>query len=66
MSFFAIEYCAVKACLNWRLGNNCAKNKMYIPNAILYIANLHNSENCEARRQINDYRLKSMLEGKNT
>jgi len=62
MSFFVVNSCSLKACLNWRIGNKCVKNKMHIPTAIKYIANMHDSSVCEVRRQIDVYRLEQMLE----
>lgn len=64
MSFFVVKYCQVKACLNWRLGNNCVKDRMHIPSSVPYIADLHDSFTCEVRKQINKYRLQYMLENK--
>jgi len=62
MSFFVVESCALKGCNNWRLGNKCSKDKMYIPSAIQYIANIHDDDTCIVRRQINTYRLSEILE----
>jgi len=62
MSFFAIKNCENKACLNWRMGNKCAKDQMHIPTAIHYIANIHDASTCQVRKQINTYRLENMLE----
>lgn len=62
MSFLVVEYCGVHACQNWRVGNKCAKNMMHIPTAVKYIANIHDSDTCQVRAQINEYRLENMLE----
>jgi len=62
MSFFDIKICTQRACINWRIGDICAKDNMYIPNYIKYSANIHDSEMCEVRRQINTFRLQELLE----
>ena len=62
MSHFVVKYCELKACQHWRIDNKCVKNKMPIANSIKYIANMHDSDVCEVRRQIDKYRLVQMLE----
>lgn len=62
MSFFVVKSCQYSACINWRQGNKCVKNNMHIKSHIKYIANMHDSSICEVRKQINEFRLKHMLE----
>ena len=62
MSFFVVNSCTVKACLNWRMGDICVKHNMHIPTCAKYLANMHDSSVCEVRRQIDKYRLEQMLE----
>ena len=62
MLFFDIKYCALKACQNWRIGDKCAKDKMHIPTAVTFIANMHDGSICEVRNQIDIFRLNEMLE----
>ena len=62
MSYFVVNYCGVRACQNWRIGNHCAKNTMSISKSIKYVATMHDSAICEVRRQVNKYRLKHLLE----
>ena len=62
MLFFNIKYCALKACQNWRIGDKCAKDKMHIPTAVTFIANMHDASICEVRNQIDIFRLNEMLE----
>jgi hypothetical protein len=62
MLFFAVDSCALKGCLSWRMGNKCAKDQMDIHTMLKYSANIHDSENCLIRKQMNDYRLTNMLE----
>lgn len=62
MSFFVIKSCQLNGCLHWRVGDKCAKHDMWIPNHIKFTANMHDSSVCEARKQINKYRLEQMLE----
>ena len=62
MLFFDIKYCALKACQNWRIGDKCAKDKMHIPTAVTFIANMHDASICEVRNQIDIFILNEMLE----
>ncbi len=62
MLFFVVENCELKACQNWRLGDNCVKDNMHIPTCIHYAANMHDSTICQVRKQIDEYRLTEMLE----
>lgn len=62
MSFFVVNSCQVKACLNWRIGDTCVKNLMHIPTTVKYVANMHDASICEVRRQIDKYRLEQILE----
>lgn len=64
MSIFVVKKCEIKACQWWRLGDNCIKNGSSISHHMKYAADLHNAEFCQVREQINKYRLKHMLEGK--
>ena len=65
MSNFVVEYCALKACQHWRIGNNCTKHNKSIADQLEYVINLHNSDVCEVRRQANLYRLDNLLEDTN-
>lgn len=62
MSLFVVEHCNMKACLNWRMNNKCVKDGTYIDFQIKYISDIHDSVNCEIRKQLNKYRLEQMLE----
>ena len=62
MSHFVVDYCGLRACQHWRIGNKCVKNKMPIAKSLKYVANMHDSSVCEVRKQINKYRLEHMLE----
>tara|TARA_R110001592_G_scaffold247870_1_gene510001 strand:- start:317 stop:517 length:201 start_codon:yes stop_codon:yes gene_type:complete len=63
MSYFVVNYCKLRACQHWRIGNNCIKNETLIGDSIKYSADMHNSDICEVRKQIDKYRLEHMLEG---
>lgn len=62
MEFFVVKTCTLKACQNWRLGDNCVKDNMHIPTCIRFAANMHDSSICRIRKQIDEYRLVKMLE----
>ncbi len=62
MSYFVVNSCALKACLNWRMGDACAKNNQLISPQIRYLATMHDDKICQVREQVNQYRLKQMLE----
>jgi hypothetical protein len=62
MSYFVINKCEVRACLHWRVTNECAKNGRSIEIALKWAASLHNSKICLARKQIDQFRLEQMLE----
>ena len=59
---FVVNYCELKACQHWRIDNKCTKNNMLIAQSLKYVANMHDSSVCEVRRQIDEYRLKNLLE----
>jgi len=61
MSKFVVKYCELKACQHWRIDNQCIKDGLLIQDA-LNVANMHDSAICEVRRQIDEYRLKLLLE----
>ena len=63
MLYFVVEICELKACQHWRLGDNCVKNHTSIAESVKYCSNLHDSELCQVRKQIDNYRLEQMLEG---
>lgn len=63
MLYFVVEICELKACQHWRLGDNCVKNRTSIAESVKYCSNLHDSERCQVRKQIDNYRLEQMLEG---
>ncbi len=62
MAVFAVEFCELKACQNWRPGDRCIKNGMDIETAIKYIATIHDGDVCAIRKQIDIYRLNELLE----
>jgi len=63
MSFFVVKKCTTKACVLWRLSNHCAKDGMRIQTSIdRSTANTHPASICEARRQIDLYKLETLLE----
>lgn len=63
MSFFVVKKCTTKACVLWRLNNQCAQDGLHIQTAInRNKANTHPASLCEVRRQINLYKLKNLLE----
>ena len=62
MSYFVVNSCGLRACLNWRMGDTCAKNNMLISSQIAYLANMHDAQVCEVRKQLDQYRLEQMLE----
>ena len=62
MSHFVVNYCELRACQHWRIGNKCTKNKLLIADSIKYVANMHDSSICEVRKQTDKYRLEQMLE----
>ena len=62
MSYFVVNYCELRACQHWRIGNKCTKNKLPIAASIKYVANMHDSSICEVRKQTDKYRLEQMLE----
>ena len=64
MSRFVVKKCEMRACQWWRLGDNCIKNGSSISHAVQYSSDLHSAELCQVREQINKYRMKQMLEGK--
>ena len=61
MSFFAINFCNVSACQNWRIGDKCVKDQMCIQTYAQYAANIHDNSICQVRKQIDEYRLTVML-----
>ena len=63
MSYFVVKNCEIRACQHWRLNDRCIKNGTSIAESIKYSADLHNSEMCQIRKQIDVYRLTHMLEG---
>jgi len=65
MSNFVVHYCPMRACQQWRLGNNCSLDSFDISKNMKYVANMHDSSICEIRRQIDQYRLKKLLEDTN-
>jgi hypothetical protein len=62
MSNFVVHYCPMKACQQWRLGDKCSLDGFDINKNMQYVANMHDSSICEIRRQIDQYRLKNLLE----
>ena len=52
MSNFVVQYCPMKACQQWRLGNKCSLHGFDIAKNMQYVANMHDSSICEVRRQI--------------
>ena len=62
MSYFVVNYCELRACQHWRIGNKCTKNKLPIADSIKYVANMHDSSICKVRKQTDKYRLEQMLE----
>ena len=60
--FFDIKFCSLRACQNWRMGDKCVKDEMYIPTAVSFIANIHDASVCRVREQIDIFRLNEMLE----
>ena len=63
MSYFVVKNCEIRACQYWRIGNKCIKDGAQIAESIKYSTDLHNSEMCQIRKQIDVYRLPHMLEG---
>jgi len=66
MAYFVVNYCENRACQHWRMDNQCIKNETLISSSIKYSADMHDSEFCEIRKQIDTYRLNHMLEGEFT
>ena len=66
MSYFVVKYCEIRACQHWRINNQCIKNETLISDSLKYSADMHNSNICEIRKQIDKYRLEHMLEGELT
>ena len=62
MLHFVVKYCELRACQHWRIDNKCIKDNQPTASSLKYVANLHNSSVCEIRRQIDEYRLKNLLE----
>ena len=62
MLHFVVNYCELCACQHWKIDNKCTKNNQPIASSLKYVANLHDSSVCEIRRQIDEYRLKNLLE----
>jgi len=62
MLYFVVNSCETKGCNHWRPGGNCAKNLMYIPSSVKYVANIHDATTCQVRKQVDEYRLNKMLE----
>ncbi len=62
MPYFVVNFCDLKACQSWRLGDKCAKNGFDVKWQIAYLTDLHNSNICEIRRQVDQYRLNQLLE----
>lgn len=62
MLFFAVDFCDMKGCLNYRAGDRCAKNNTSIRAYVKYSANIHDHDSCKVREQIDVYRLEEMLE----
>ncbi len=62
MSCFVVKYCESRACQYWRLDDKCVHHNRSIADSIKYIANMHDSKVCQIRKQIDQYRLKNLLE----
>ena len=62
MSCFVVNYCELRACQHWRIDNKCTKNNVSIAKSLKYVTNLHNSKICQVRKQVDQYRLKNLLE----
>ena len=62
MLHFVVNYCELLACQHWRIDNKCIKNNLPIAKSLKHVANMHDSSVCEIRKQINEYRLKNLLE----
>jgi len=62
MSNFVVNYCELRACQHWRMGNKCRYHNQSLADSLKYLANMHDSSICEVRRQIDKYRLENLLE----
>ena len=62
MSKFVVKFCEMRACQHWRIDNKCIKHNQSIEKNIDYCSNLHNSKICQVRNQLNNYRLKKLVE----
>jgi len=59
---FVVQYCELKGCQHWRLGNQCRKNGALIAPSLPLVATMHDSTICEVRKQSDQYRLEHLLE----
>jgi len=63
MSFFVVKKCTTKACLLWRIGNQCVRDGASMEFILKYnIAITHPVSICEVRRQMDNYKLERLLE----
>ena len=62
MTYLVVDKCEKRACLHWRQPSNCIKHSMYLPSQMKYVANIHDADTCQVRKQIDMYRLTKMIE----
>jgi len=61
-AYFHVPRCKNKGCLKWRVGNECSYDYHLISVIAAWEANIHDSEFCEVRKQIDLFRLEKLLE----
>lgn len=62
MLYFAIPSCEVHACLHWRTGNKCVKDKTLILVKTAIPMTMQSVEICEVHKQSNAAKLHNLLE----
>jgi len=62
MLFFAVPHCAVKACLNWRAGDKCAKHQSPITTKGVLPITTQPADICTVRVQLNMAKVQNLLE----
>ena len=62
MLHFAVPNCEIRGCLNWRVGNNCAKHQTPIPLNTPIPMTMQSVDICKVHEQLNNTKLRNLLE----
>jgi len=64
MQYFVINSCPNNGCQHWRNRDRCVKHGQDIYQQINYLMYMHDSDFCQARKQVDNYRLTNLIEEK--